>query len=461
MLISRVCKFICMMVAVGILACDLQAQSLPASGFERCSVYATALAELESQYRLAVDHRMQLISQRSDILQRLDTCKRDCEGLQSLEVFEQLHRYQLEVEKQAVNYQLNQAASEQDRLAQAALARAPELNAARRTRIDAASNEWLTRIAGRDEARWSGSNSPFRNDSLDLPNIQPLTQKWAQLSTATGMSIQRARELNAAQRLTFERYRKTINELQSVVLQMSRIPFKQAELFAKYFQYADISGMRSRVEHRAALRELERSDFSNVGALFVAALTLSRLDREEDAIAMLTKLAQAESLRAVALAARAEILMRKGDRQASRKDQADAMALAGDDPRVRMFCAQAKCVDAELKSTLDDWEFALKHGAPETLVRRTLALIYCSLPHPTQRQLQIADEYSQIACSLSADNDWGSMIARALAHAANGRSDEALAAAESALELAIGEQKLVCQSIADHIQAGQPVTWRF
>lgn len=439
-------------------------QSSKVTNFQRCNSFAGTLGDLDTQHKSQATSAMQLVAQRADVLERLKACKRDLDELQARELVQQISLFQVELEKQALQIELNSIASQQNAAASAAQARAKEINASREgflASAPASTKTFIGEIGAINKSPWLGAAPTTLPRIGDAPNVRALAAKWAQMVSLEGLGAQQLKELNAAQRITVERRLKIIGELQAVVLEMHRLQGKQFELFDKYFQLADIAGMRSRIEHRAALRELERADANNLGAAFVLAMTLSRLDRMDDSIALLNQLGASDALHGISLAARAEILMRKGEKLASRKDQSDALGLAKNDYRVRMLCAQADCVNAEYRSALADWEFALKHGTQEAAAQRALALIYVSLPSPTKHHLSLADEHSKLACALSVDENWGCQIARALALAVNGKRDEAAEYAEQATELAVGEQKYRCLAIADDIKAGKKVVWHF
>ncbi len=389
------------------------------SVFQRCSGYAQSISELNSQFNAHRARAGQLVSRRSDLLLRLEACKQDLVGLKVGEVLHQLSMLQVEFEKQSV-------------------------------RMEATTTNF------EDQPAAPGS-ALLRNREF----LQPLSERWKNIEFRIGLGIKQSNEISASQRVTLQRKIKVVQELYTTIEEMDRLRFKQFELFNKYFELADVTGFRSEIENRAAVRELEKADTGNLGAVFALAIAMRRLNRVDESLALLTRFEATNAHAALAAAARSEIEMSLGNHAAARKLQHVALAAGRNDVRVRLLCAQSKSAGHDLKSAIPDWEFVAKHGDFETEAHRSLALIYASFPEPTKHHAEMAHEHSKLACALAADQNWGCLIARALAHSASGQRGAGLAAAEQAIGVAVGEQVSLCLSISDDIKAGKTVTWKF
>ncbi len=153
--------------------------------------------------------------------------------------------------------------------------------------------------------------------------------------------------------------------------------------------------------------------------------------------------------------------MRAGEERVAHVDLQKTLPAAQNDPRVRMQRAMALAAGGQLKPAETEWEVVLKLGGHEVAARRGLALVNFSHSNPNGRQLSKALEQAELAAQL-APEEWSCQMALALALVACSKSDQAVAIAEKAAQLAVGEKQTYCEEIAMQIKGGATCTgWKF
>ncbi|MGN6546589.1 MAG: tetratricopeptide repeat protein [Aureliella sp.] len=412
---------VCAMVA---LTCQLlfgaavNAQAA-APAFERCLQYATEFEELNNQYSLYKTSAEKLSGEREDALERLAQTNQSVAQLIAYGAMQRM----LALEGQLIG--VNQQAAVDSELARKANA-----------------GETL---------RPSTPNAPLR-----IAN-----QQVAQTQVQLDVMYHNMKTTDQAGRLVLERRKSIIEELQSIAAEFKGLDAKQLELFDRYWELADVARVRSDLELRAALRQLRQADSENSGAQFAMAITLMRLGDFDAALTLLNPLVQVPAIRAVALAARSELYVRMDKREASASDMRQAVAMAKNDPRVRMHCAMAHSAAESFKAAETEWNAVLKLGSQEVAARRALALLHASAPTPSEHNRKTAAESAELAAKLAGEDDWACNLALALAAQVNGDKEKAIRSAQRASDCAIGEKRIYCDGVLEQIEAGQRVFWRF
>lgn len=299
------------------------------------------------------------------------------------------------------------------------------------------------------------------NQRLGDKEIRQQGNQIAMLQVRLDAVLHDMKVFDEAGRLSVERYVSQIRDLERIINEMVAWDANSLKLFNQYWELADVAGVKSEFERRMALRELEKSADQNAGALFARAINLIRLDRGDEALPMLDRLLNVPAIRWLALAARAEIRMRTGDPRAAQVDLQKTLPAAQNDPRLRMQRAMALAAGGQFKLAETEWEAVLKLGGHEVAARRGLALVNVSHPTPNGRQSSKALEQAALAAQL-APEEWSCQLALALALVASGKSDQAVAMAEKAAQLAVGEKQTYCEEIATQIKDGATCTaWKF
>ncbi len=409
------------------------------SAFERSLTYSNAIAELDTKYAGLRSAGSKLIAERQDTLQRLaETNKTVSEILQS-QAYKSIALAQTELVGESMLAELNGfVASQQTQTSPV------------ETGVDNRHTPQVQLAAqlGARDARNFRETLSARGNQL------------ARVRVEYDLVRHQMKTLNEAGRLAVERHINIVRELETIVNEMLAWDTKTVELFNQYWSLADVAGVKSDFELRAALRQLSRSSNENAGALFLKAITLVRLEQYEDALPLLNQLANVPSIQLVATAARAEVFARTDKKREAQSELRKTSPLGLNDARVRMHRAIALAACEEFKQAEAEWEAILKLGGHEVAARRAIALINASYSAPTDRNKAKASEYSQLALQLDSE-DWASEIACALAYAANGQADKGVESAARAAELAAGCNQTLCKEIAEKIQAAQKVCWNF
>ena len=389
-----------------------------ATAFERCLTYAEAFEELQNEWQLYSKSTESLLSERADALKRLSETNQAVAQLVSVQTMQRLTAFEGELLNEIQQSSLN----------------------ARLSRTSA--------LSGDIEATESNL-------------MTAATSQLAQSVMQMELLNHQIRTTNEAGRLVLERRKSLLEELQSVVNELIALDTKSHELFHQYWELADVAGVKSNLELRSGRRMLQRASADNLGARFAQAITSMRLGDLNGAFSLLNSLVQIPAVRGVALAARAEVQVRMGKKDAAVPDIRNALAIGKNDPRVRMHRAMAFSADGNLNAAEVEWEAVLKLGTQEIAARRALALIHACSPNLTDRNKAKASECAHVATKLSGGEDWACNMAVALAAFANGRTDEALDAAQRASELAIGERRVFCNTAREHFEAGTRLFWKF
>lgn len=305
--------------------------------------------------------------------------------------------------------------------------------------------------------------SQFRQASSRIP-VSSAAKLTAQQLVAVQLSIDQIvhglETVHKAGNLAVGRHMSLVKELQKIASEMQAWQLKSDELINQYWEVADVEGVKSDIELRLALRVLRRASENNSGATFARSITLMRLGDKEESLKLLNLLAQHPSVHLLASSARAELYARLGKKREFQAELRGTMPAGQNDPRVRMHRAQAMAVGGELRQAEREWESVLKLGGHNIAAYRSIALINASLPWTSDRNLEKAVDYANLASRLAGD-DWSCEAAVAMVAAASGEVDRGFDTAERASDLAIGSNQALCSELALQIKSGTPVSWEF
>lgn len=418
--------------SAGLLAGGISAQERP-STFQICMGYVTAVEELQSKYLVHQKAGQKLITERNETLVRLA----ETQG--------------------TLNKLVNDSLMGNMQLMQAQLAD---------TQLQMAMNE---RLAPQEDftptpkdVRYSPGEQ-FQQFSAQVATPlegRMLAEQLASLRVQMDRILHELTVVRHANHLAVQRYRSLVKELREVVVEMTAWHSKSVGLFEAYWELADVAGVRSDLELRSALHVLRNSPPDDLGATFVAAIALMRLERHAEALPLLERVLTAPAARAIALAARAELYMRLGEKNKATLDLRNSLQLARNDPRVRIHRAQALAAAGQLQLAEKEWESVLKLGGHEIAAHRAIALINASIPSPSERNKSKAIDNAMLASQLAGD-DWACEAAVALAAVAGGDAEKAKEFAENASELAIGGNQAICHDMSEKIEAGEHFSWQF
>jgi Flp pilus assembly protein TadD len=174
-----------------------------------------------------------------------------------------------------------------------------------------------------------------------------------------------------------------------------------------------------------------------------------------------TAIALGSSYAPVALAAKGELLVATNKSREGNRELAKAQRLAKKDARVIRLQAQAAAADGKWTAAEAAWKQLLQLGGSDAAAHRGLSLLYAA-PRP-ERPLDPnkALKHAELACELTSNHDWLCIDALAIAHAANGRFDQAATLARNAAELATGDKRALCLTHATQFESHQSVAWNW
>jgi tetratricopeptide (TPR) repeat protein len=391
------------------------AQATSSSAFEQIAAYAKSFESLDSEVSAHLSARALMLKERDEVRAGLIDTQRDLQEVQARGFVNQFQGLETAMDLESIM-----------QYAQSVPAQSPS------------------------SRRW-------RSTAFPLLANQTASDLLAQLSLQN-QSLQ----LDAAASLTLERQRKLLTSAQGLVRRAQAWMVADRELMAGYIELADIGGTRSRLERRAALRQLERVDSQNIGAEVARAITLMRLGRVGEARQLVDECFQRPgAARPFLLAVSGELYARAGEKTPAKKSLNEAIRQAPNVPILYWLRARSLMVMEEVEPALTDWELLLKSGQHDIAAHRGLALAYCALPTGAARNRELALEHAKLAVGLAGTDDWSCQIALALATARSGDFPGAIALAESAAQSALAEQKFLCASLAEQLKAGQIPDWEF
>lgn len=276
---------------------------------------------------------------------------------------------------------------------------------------------------------------------------------------------EQVKQLDLAGRLTVDRLLKVISQLRDLSQRIRQWTEKEEEIYQRTLDLADYDQTLCRIQWKAALRELSRDRSTSPPMEFVKAATLLRLDETDKAEKILNELTSKPSrLYGLAYAMRGEIAARSGDEKEVRKTYAKLAKHSAAEPRISWVQARAYMILGQPLEAIKHWERLLKSGKHDIAAHRGLALAHvaASMLRPNVTKYKTSGlENAKVASSLSAEQDWSSQIALALATAVIGDLDKAVTIADSAASLAILERQTECIAIADALREGTIPTWKY
>ncbi len=416
-----------------VLPIESRGQEKP-SAFQICFAYVLEATELNNKFQQHWSDGIKLLEERRQALTRLVETKSTVNHLSFDEFLGTMALFEAQV---------------------AGMTLEAELNAALQNQLSFRPKQ-LIDVRHAPETQFGS----FTRQLPGNPAHQAAATAMANMSVQVDAILHEMKSVRKAQRMAMERQISLVKELQTIFAELVAWHSKSVSLFDQYWEFSDVAGVRSDLELRTALRELEKAREDNLGATFARAVTLKRLGKYEAAEPLLTRLTAIPTVRPIALAARAELLARVGRKQDANKDLRATMPAGRDDPRVRMHRAQYFSAVGDLRRAESEWETVQKQGGHEIAARRAIALINASYPKLNGIHKRKAKEQALLASQLAGD-DWACEVALALAAAAQGDTADGIEALQRAGELAIGENRILCDNLLQRLKSGARVSWNF
>jgi tetratricopeptide (TPR) repeat protein len=417
------------------------AQTAPTT-FERGLTYLTAIEEMDTKFDGLRAAGNKLIAERQDTLNRLVQTNKTVSEILQTKAYQSILLAQTQIVAASMQAELN------------GMLTSPTQKSLVETGID----NRHTPQTQLNAQLLAPSNALVQQNFQKTVSAQG--NQLARVKVEYDLILHQMKTLNEAGRLAVERHVSIVQELEKIVNEMLVWESKTMELFNQYWSLADVAGVKSYFELRAALRQLKSSSNENIGAMFFKAITLARLQQNEEAVKLLNRLYNVPAIRVIVTAAHADILARTDKKREALSELRKTVPIGLNDPRVRMHRAVAFAACDEFKLAEAEWEALLKFGGHEIAARRAIALLNASNSEPSDRNKARATDYAKLAVQLDSE-DWASELALALAHAVNGEPEKGTKSAMRAAELAVGENREYCDEIGEKIRLGEPVNWRF
>lgn len=310
----------------------------------------------------------------------------------------------------------------------------------------------------------SASNRADGRNGVSLQNMTRVTtadRQAAAVAMEGDFLEHQLKELDAAGRLVVQRRFRALQDLVAVEQELPGWHAKNAMLAEQYWHIADCCCVRSRMEHQAGLRELSNADDNNAAANFAKAMLRMHVGDYDNALALLPLIEDLPGWTSLAIAVRGRIHALQGNYKSAHHSLKESFNRGRHDWHVRLIRAQTLSIVGDYEAAQEEWEYVLKYGKDEVSARRALALLYVTQTGRTPKGCEQAIEHARVASKLEGEQQWSCQLALALSIAAGGDTPGAIAIAEAAQLLAVGEQKLLCFDTARQIEAGQQVVWNF
>ncbi len=398
---------------------------------DRCLKYAKSIEELDRRYSEHLDVGHKLISERQETLNRLVETNHAVAKIVDAKVH--------------LTFELAQSQW-------VALSIQAERNG-----LLASSQPTGTEQSG--NAQRNASAKPLGGPQFNRA-MSTLAKQNTEIQVYYDMVRHQLKTFSEAGKLAVQRHMSQMGELERIATEMSVWDNKNNAFFNQYWELADVDMVKSDLELQAAIEQLKTSSHENPGAVFLKAVTLTRLEQYDEALPHLARLADVRVLHGLLLALRAEILTRTDKKREAEAALRQTLPLGLKDPRVRMHRAVALAASGQFKLAELEWEAIIKLGGHEIAARRGIAWINGSAPTPTNRIKSKAIENANLATQLGGD-DWSCEIAFAIAAAANGQLEKAIESARKASKLTIGTNQAFCERLIEQLNEGNKVSWRF
>ena len=414
----------------------IAAQSEDRQSFASIMSYATTFEELQQDAEILLAARQRLIQRHHDAQARLLQSEQDLFQIKSAEVRSAMQQWEANV--RLVNLQYEFAV--QSVLMDPKLTVPPE---------------------------HTPGNLPIRRPSLaEAAPARYGNVRQQQLETVQSINLgEQIKQLDLASRLIIERRQKILTDLEDTSQQAQQWFVDQRKVYDRYLDQADIAGLRSQVQLKSALRELERADPDNLSAQVVRAITLVRLERFAEAESILAELLKSSTIaRPIAIALQAEVLAHRGETKEAHKQLKELARLSDLPSQAIWLHAQVAQLLDEPSQAVKQWNELLRSGSNEVAAHRGLALCYCTfrqLSSSQDRLYREARKHAELANQLTGDSDWSCQIVLALATAVGGDLPQAAMLAETAADNALLEKRAQCLEFAQELKDGNIPEWKF
>lgn len=239
------------------------------------------------------------------------------------------------------------------------------------------------------------------------------------------------------------------------------------KFFVRYWPYSDFERAWNEDKVQEAIKVLNLAHQNNLAAMLTNARLKCRVGLNEDAMALVDRVLDAEtSLKPIALAVKAEILMADGKENAAKAALQNALKLDKDSPYIRWIRADLLADQGQYSLVEPIWSSFLKDQVFELPARRRLALLYFNRALSVKGKKSDADfikavKAAELGLELEAKPTYLSHLVYGITLYGVGKNEEALQQLSKASDKATGESLDLCREWERKVKEGDVVAWGF
>lgn len=229
---------------------------------------------------------------------------------------------------------------------------------------------------------------------------------------------------------------------------------------AKLSEFLDFDGSRSKAHNQAMLELVQKRGAGYATAQILEGLLSLRLSLNAEAAKCFEKSEELNpALSGVANAGKAIVALQREDKKKGKPEMAHAIKLDKTNSVILGLRALWSGEQKEFAMAGKDLDTIAKRSDFELPAARLAVLIAAKRNKITTREAKKMLENAELALKLSGPEDWLSQLVLAVALKENDRKEDALAAAELALELARGSNCDRCHEVIQAIEESKPIAW--
>jgi tetratricopeptide (TPR) repeat protein len=229
---------------------------------------------------------------------------------------------------------------------------------------------------------------------------------------------------------------------------------------AKLSEFLDFDGSRSKGHNQAMLELVQKRGTNYAASKFLEGLLNLRLSLNAEASKCFEQSEELNpALSSVAKAGKAVVALQREDKKKGKPEMAQAVKLDKTNPVVLGLRALWSGEQKEYAMAGKDLDAIAKKSDFELPATRLAVLITASKTKVTPREAKEMLENAELALKLSGPEDWLSQLVLAIALKENDRKEDALSAAQLALELARGSNRDRCTEVIQAIEESKPIVW--
>ena len=270
------------------------------------------------------------------------------------------------------------------------------------------------------------------------------------------------RQLSVTQQAIVRRRMEAARDFEKLQKEVLVWQLKWPALFDPYWRYTDPEGTHTKQENEETLAALKLRSPINVPAMIAHGLVEIRLGQSREAVKTLDEAIRIDTpLNVVAFAAQSLAHSTLDEKQKSKMDLQKAIAAAPKNAYLKWLRADLAASQGDFPTAKKELTSLLTLQDHEIGARRFLAVLIAIRPGKSSKDSADALKHAQLASELSGSESWYSQLVLSMALNVAGKTDEALAKAIHANELAKEESTDKCKQVIDWIENKKPLEWQF